>query len=120
MSRNEAPPYLNPRARVDSSAAECLADTETLKSNMDAVMTEISVGGAATNPSKEPAAATRINPKMNCSAMREADKEERRRRGEEETRRGRCGSQQEAKVSVPGISPSRYRGTLCGPRCSRY
>ncbi|TNN33068.1 hypothetical protein EYF80_056766 [Liparis tanakae] len=102
MSRNEAPPYLNPRARVDSSAAECLADTETLKSNMDAVMTEISVGGAATNPSKEPAAAaaTHINPKMNCSEMREADREERRRRGEEETRRGRCGSQQEAKATA--------------------
>ncbi|KAK9534135.1 hypothetical protein VZT92_009203 [Zoarces viviparus] len=102
-SRNEGPPYLNPRARVapiDSSVAECLADTKTLKSNMGAVMTKISVCSSATNPSKEPAAsaaATRINPKINCSAMREADREERGRRGEVDTRRGQSGSQQEAK-----------------------
>ncbi|XP_031703573.1 A-kinase anchor protein 6-like [Anarrhichthys ocellatus] len=86
-SRNEGPPYLNPRARVapiDSSVAECLADTKTLKSNMGAVMTKISVCSSATNPSKEPAtAATRINPKINCSAMREADRE-----GGGEARRG--------------------------------
>lgn len=130
-SRNEGPPYLNPRARVapiDSSAAECLADTKTLESNMGAVMTKISVCSSATNPSKEPAAtATRINPKINCSAMREADREEGERRGEVDTRRvkqeekrrrGRSGSQQEAKtaaekqVSVPRISPICYLRTL--------
>ncbi|TKS86141.1 A-kinase anchor protein 6 [Collichthys lucidus] len=112
-SRNEGPPYLNPRARVapiDSSAAECLADTKTLESNMDAVMTKISVCSSATNPSKEPAAtATRINPKINCSAMREADREEGERRGEVDTRRvkqeekgrrGRSGSQQEAETAA--------------------
>lgn len=112
-SRNEGPPYLNPRARVapiDSSAAECLADTETLESNMGAVMTKISVCSSATNPSKEPAAtATRINPKINCSVMKEADREEGERRGEvvirrvkqeEKGRRGRSGSQQEAKTAA--------------------
>ncbi|KAM8736217.1 A-kinase anchor protein 6 isoform 2-T3 [Acanthopagrus schlegelii] len=112
-SRNEGPPYLNPRARVapiDSSAAECLADTKTLESNMGAVMTKISVCSSATNPSKEPAAtATRINPKINCSAMREGDREEGERRGEVDTRRvkqeekrrrGRSGSQQEAKTAA--------------------
>ncbi|XP_070834878.1 A-kinase anchor protein 6 isoform X2 [Chaetodon trifascialis] len=112
-SRNEGPPYLNPRARVapiDSSAAECLADTKTLESNMGAVMTKISVCSSATNPSKEPAAtATRINPKINCSPMREADREEGKRRGEVDTRRvkqeekgrrGRSGSQQEAKTAA--------------------
>ncbi|KAE8289677.1 A-kinase anchor protein 6 [Larimichthys crocea] len=112
-SRNEGPPYLNPRARVapiDSSAAECLADTKTLESNMGAVMTKISVCSSATNPSKEPAAtATRINPKINCSAMREADREEGERRGEVDTRRvkqeekgrrGRSGSQQEAETAA--------------------
>ncbi|XP_039993373.1 A-kinase anchor protein 6 [Xiphias gladius] len=108
-SRNEGPPYLNPWARVapiDSSAAECLADTKTLESNMGAVMTKISVCSSATNPSKE-TAVTRINPKINCSAMREADREEGERRGdvdvwrvkqEEKGRRGRSGSQQEAKT----------------------
>lgn len=126
-SRNEGPPYLNPRARVapiDSSAAECLADTKTLESNMGAVMTKISVCSSATNPSKEPAAtATRINPKINCSAMREADTEEGERRGEVDTRRvkqeekgrrRRSGSQQDAKkqVSVPGISLICYLRTL--------
>lgn len=129
-SRNEGPPYLNPRARVapiDSSAAECLADTKTLESNMGAVMTKISVCSSATNPSKEPAAtATRINPKINCSAMREADREEGERRGEADARRlkqekgrkGRSGSQQEAKtaaekqVSVPHISLICYLRTL--------
>ncbi|XP_044023569.1 A-kinase anchor protein 6 [Siniperca chuatsi] len=112
-SRNEGPPYLNPRARVapiDSFAAECLADTKMLESNMGAVMTKISVCSSATNPSKEPAAtATRINPKINCSAMREADREEGERRGEVDTRRvkqeekgrrGRSGSQQEAKTAA--------------------
>ncbi|XP_074517322.1 A-kinase anchor protein 6 [Sebastes fasciatus] len=113
-SRNEGPPYLNPRARVapiDSSAAECLADTKTLESNMGAVMTKISVCSSATNPSKEPATtATRINPKINCSAMREADREEggrrrgeadaRRAKQEEKGRRGRSGSQQEAKTAA--------------------
>lgn len=130
-SRNEGPPYLNPRARVapiDSSAAECLADTKTLESNMGAVMTKISVCSSATNPSKEPAAtATRINPKINCSAMREADREEGQTRGEVDTlrvkqeekgRRGRSGSQQEVKtaaakqVSVPRISLICYLRTL--------
>lgn len=133
-SRNEGPPYLNPRARVapiDSSAAECLADTKTLESNMGAVMTKISVCSSATNPSKEPAAtATRINPKINCSPMREADREEGERRGEVDTRRveqeekgrrGRSGSQQEAKtaaekqVSAPRISPTCNLRTLYRP-----
>ncbi|XP_067334928.1 A-kinase anchor protein 6 isoform X2 [Channa argus] len=111
-SRNEGPPYLNPRARVapiDSSAAECLADTKALESNMGAVMTKISVCSSATNPSKEPAAtATRINPKINCLAMREADRGEGERRGEdarrvkeeEKGRRGCSGSQQEAKAAA--------------------
>lgn len=112
-SRNEGPPYLNPRARVapiDSSAAECSADTEMLESNMGAVMTKISVCSSATNPSKEPAAAaTHINPKINCSMMREADREEGERRGEVDSRRvkkeemgrrGRSGSQQEAKTAA--------------------
>ncbi|XP_077476929.1 uncharacterized protein LOC144089704 [Stigmatopora argus] len=85
---NEAPSYLNPRARValiDSSPAQCLADTKTLQSNIGAVMTKISVGGAATNPSKEPpasAAATRINPKINCGPIKEADRAATGRRGE--------------------------------------
>lgn len=132
-SRNEGPPYLNPRARVapiDSSAAECSADTKMLESNMGAVMTKISVCSSATNPSKEPAAAaTRINPKINCSAMREADRQGGERRGgpdsrrakqEEKGRRGRSSSQQEAKaaaeaqVSVPHISPMCYLRTLYG------
>ncbi|KAK1894401.1 A-kinase anchor protein 6 [Dissostichus eleginoides] len=105
-SRNEGSPYLNPRVRVgpiDSSADECLADTKTLKSNMGAVMTKISVCGSATNPSKEPATATttRINPKINRSLMKEADREEGERRGEVDTgrvRRGRNGSQPEGKT----------------------
>ncbi|CAB1429747.1 unnamed protein product [Pleuronectes platessa] len=109
-SRNEGPAYLNPRARVgpiDSSAAQCLEDTETLESNMGPVMTKISVCGSATNPSKEPGA-TRINPKINCSPMREADRggeeggrgggDARRVRREEKTTRGRSGSQQEART----------------------
>ncbi|XP_008285259.1 A-kinase anchor protein 6 [Stegastes partitus] len=95
QSGNEAPPYLNPSARVgpiDSSAAQCLADTKTLESNMGAVMTKISVCSSATNPSKEPAAAaTRINPKINCSAMRAADREE-----GERGRKGRSRSLQDA------------------------
>ncbi|KAM9354796.1 A-kinase anchor protein 6 [Pholidichthys leucotaenia] len=112
-SRNEGPPYLNPWARVapiDSSAAECLADTKTLESNMGAVMTKISVCSSATNPSKEPAAtATRINPKINCLAMREADRGAEEQRGEagtqrskqeEKGRRGRSGSQQEARTAT--------------------
>ncbi|XP_005941071.1 A-kinase anchor protein 6 isoform X1 [Haplochromis burtoni] len=112
-SRNEGPPYLNPRARVapiDSSAAECLADTKTLESNMGAVMTKISVCSSATNPSKEPATtATRINPKINCLAMREADRGEGERQGEVDTqwvkseekgRRGRRSSQQEVKTAT--------------------
>ncbi len=130
-SHNERPPYLNPRAHVapiDSSAAECLADTKTLESNMGTVMTKISVCSSTTNPSKEPAAtATRINPKINCSAMRETDKEEGERRGEgdswrvkqeEKGREGQSGSQQEAKtaaekqVSVPCISLICYLRTL--------
>ncbi|KAI3367782.1 hypothetical protein L3Q82_026215 [Scortum barcoo] len=75
------------------------------------VVAAISVCSSATNPSKEPAAtATRINPKINCSAMREADREEGERRGEvdaqrvkqeEETgRRGQSGSQREAKTAA--------------------
>ncbi|KAM3838452.1 A-kinase anchor protein 6-like, partial [Diretmus argenteus] len=118
-SRNEGPPYLNPRARVapiDSSAAECLADTKTLESNMGAVMTKISVCSSATNPSKEPVAtATRINPKINRSAMREADREEEEEEEEEERRgglvkqekgregregRGRTGLLQQAKTTA--------------------
>lgn len=133
-SRNEGPPYLNPRARVapiDSSAAECSADTKMLESNMGAVMTKISVCSAATNPSKEPAAAaTRINPKINCSAMREADREEGERRGEvdsrrvkqeEKGRRGRSGSRREAEtaaetqVSVGRMSLICYLRTLYRP-----
>lgn len=132
-SRNEGPPYLNPRARVapiDSSAAECLADTKTLESNMGAVMTKISVCSSATNPSKEPATtATRINPKINCLAMREADRGEGERQGEVDTqwvkseekgRRGRRSLQQEAKtatakqVSAPCISLMCYLRTLYG------
>ncbi|KAM9842565.1 A-kinase anchor protein 6 [Aulostomus maculatus] len=120
-SRNEGPSYLNPRARVapiDSSAAECLADTKMLESNMGSVMTKISVCSSTTNPSKGPAAAaTCINPKINRSAMRETDRAE--RRGEVDSRRakqdgkgtkGRSGSQQEAKaaaakqVSVPAAN----------------
>ncbi|XP_034715065.1 A-kinase anchor protein 6 [Etheostoma cragini] len=113
-SRNEGLPYLNPRARVapiDSSADECTADTKTLESNMGAVMTKISVCGSATNPLKEPAAATRVNPKINRSPMREADREEGERRGEgeerrrarrveEKGRRGRSGSQREATTAA--------------------
>ncbi|XP_029350234.1 A-kinase anchor protein 6 [Echeneis naucrates] len=112
-SRNEGPPYLNPWPRVapiDSSAAECLADTKTLESNMGAVMTKISVCSSATNPSKEPAA-TRINPKINCSAMREGDRGEegggrgaadtwRARREETGRRGGRSAAQQEAKTAA--------------------
>lgn len=76
--RNEGPSYLNPRARVtlidSSAAAECSPHTKALESNMGAVMTEISVCGSATNPSKEPlAAAAHINPKINRSPMRAAD-----------------------------------------------
>ncbi|XP_057714783.1 A-kinase anchor protein 6 isoform X1 [Corythoichthys intestinalis] len=92
---NEAPSYLNPRARValiDSSPAQCLADTKTLQSNIGAVMTKISVGGGATNPSKEPpasAAATRINPKINCRPIKEADRAAAGRRGEAAARGGK-------------------------------
>ena len=137
-SRNEGPAYLNPWARVgpiDSSAAECLEDTKTLESNMGTVMTKISVCGSATNPSKEPAA-TRINPKINCSPMREADRGEeggrrgapRRAKREEKTTRGRSGSQQEARtvaakqVSVPRVILIRYIRTLycTSPPHSRY
>uniref|UniRef100_A0A3Q3WXX9 Uncharacterized protein n=1 Tax=Mola mola TaxID=94237 RepID=A0A3Q3WXX9_MOLML len=89
---------------------ERLADTKTLQSNMGAVMTKISVCSSATNPSKEPAAtATRINPKINCWPMREADREAGSRRGkqEEKGRRGWSGSQQEAapemQVSAAGV-----------------
>lgn len=121
-SRNEGPSYLNPWVRValiDSFATECLADTKTLESNMGTVMTKISVCSSATNPSKEPAtAATRINPKINCSAMRRPDREEGKRSKEEDTRwaeeeekrrKGWSVLQQEAKsalvkqVSVPCI-----------------
>ncbi|XP_029900698.1 A-kinase anchor protein 6 [Myripristis murdjan] len=127
-SRNEGPPYLNPRARVapiDSSAAECLADTKTLESNMGAVMTKISVCSSATNPSKEPATtATRINPKINCSAMREADREEEeeaerrqevdiRRVKPEKGRRGRPGgSQQEVKTAAAARQVSGSQSAL--------
>lgn len=115
-SRNEGPPYLNPRALVapiDSAAAaaKCSADSKTLESNMGAVMTKISVCSSATNPSKEPTAtATHINPKINCSPMREADREE--------ERRGRSASQQEAaetEVSVPGMSLIHYLSHYTGP-----
>ncbi|XP_068569053.1 A-kinase anchor protein 6-like [Cebidichthys violaceus] len=123
-SRNEGPPYLNPRARVapiDSSAAECLADTKTLESNMGAVMTKISVCSSATNPSKEPAAAaaTRINPKINCSAMREADREEWGRRGEADARRGRSGSQREAKTAAQKQSATKNAQSSVRPPTSR-
>lgn len=88
-SRNEGPSYLNPWVRValiDSFATECLADTKMLESNMGTVMTKISVCSSATNPSKEPATtATRINPKINCSAMRTPDREEGKRRKEADT-----------------------------------
>ncbi|XP_047467078.1 A-kinase anchor protein 6 [Mugil cephalus] len=105
-SRNEGPPYLNPRARVGpiasssssaAAAAACLADTGALQSNMAAVMTPIRVCGSATNPSEErephpsassssSSAAARINPKYNCSPMRGADRGE---EGEEEGERRR-------------------------------
>ncbi|XP_061675651.1 A-kinase anchor protein 6 isoform X4 [Syngnathoides biaculeatus] len=84
---NEAPFYLNPRARVapiDSSPAQCSPDTERLQSNIGAVMTEITGGGggSATNPSKEPpASAARINPKINCRPIKEADRAAAGRRG---------------------------------------
>ncbi|XP_051942677.1 LOW QUALITY PROTEIN: A-kinase anchor protein 6 [Hippocampus zosterae] len=77
----EAPSYLNPRPRValiDSSPAQCLADTKTPPSNIAAVMTKISGGGGATNPSKEPpafaASAARMNPQMNRGPIKEADR----------------------------------------------
>ncbi|XP_028294719.1 A-kinase anchor protein 6 isoform X2 [Gouania willdenowi] len=101
-SGNEGPPYLNPCARVgliDSlAAAKCLADTKAFKSNMDPVMTKISVCGSATNPSKEPAA---TNPKINRRPMREADRKTEERQGgtaamqgeEERKRKGRSGSE---------------------------
>ncbi|XP_061890626.1 A-kinase anchor protein 6 isoform X2 [Entelurus aequoreus] len=106
-SPNEAPPYLHPL--IDSPSA---ARTKALESNIGAVMTKISVGGAATNPSKEPAAAAaaaRINPKMNCRPMKEADRaaggrpDEAHARGAkqpEATARGRRGSRQEAKMTT--------------------
>ncbi|XP_030574968.1 A-kinase anchor protein 6 [Archocentrus centrarchus] len=128
-SRNEGPPYLNPRARVapiDSSAAECLADTKTLESNMGTVMTKISVCSSATNPSKEPATtATRINPKINCLAMREADRGEGERQGEVDTqrvkseekgRRGRSSSQQEAKTATAKQGSSRLNARTAQER----
>lgn len=98
--RNEGPSYLNPRARVtlidSSTAAECSPHTKALESNMGAVMTKISVCGSATNPSKEPlATATHINPKINRSPMREADREEEqgaRRRGGGGGRRSGAGA----------------------------
>ncbi|XP_054651625.1 A-kinase anchor protein 6 isoform X3 [Dunckerocampus dactyliophorus] len=104
-SLNEAPSYLHPL--IDSPSA---ARTKALESNIGVVMTKISVGGAATNPSKEPAAAAaRINPKMNCWPMKEADRAAGGRRGEadarsfkqpEATARGRRGSRQEAKMTT--------------------
>ncbi|XP_041827319.1 A-kinase anchor protein 6 [Melanotaenia boesemani] len=112
-SRNEWPPYLNPRAHValiDSFATECLADTKALESNMGTVMTKISVCSTATNPSKEPATtATRINPKINCSAMRTADRKEgeggrevdtQRAEQEEKAKEGWSTSQREAKTAM--------------------
>ncbi|XP_053700527.1 A-kinase anchor protein 6 [Synchiropus splendidus] len=81
---NDAPPYLNPRPRVAliDSSAENLVDSKTLPSNMAAVMTEISVSGATTNPLKEPSAvAAHVNPKINFSAMRKDDRMEEARRG---------------------------------------
>ncbi|XP_054913065.1 A-kinase anchor protein 6 [Poeciliopsis prolifica] len=111
-SRNEGPSYLNPWVRValiDSFATECLADTKTLESNMGTVMTKISVCSSATNPSKEPAtAATRINPKINCSVMRRPDREEGKRSKEADTRwaeeekrkKGWSTLQQEAKSAL--------------------
>ncbi|XP_061600308.1 A-kinase anchor protein 6 isoform X2 [Cololabis saira] len=109
-SCNEGPTYLNPRAHIaliDSFAGECFADTKTLESNMGTIMTKISVSSSTTNPSKEPATtATRINPKINCSAMRKADKKEGERRGEvsaqwanqeKKSRKARASSRQEAK-----------------------
>lgn len=112
---SEAPPYLNPEpVALIHSAAEC-SHTQTPGSNMAAVMTQISVCSAATNPSKEPgaAAATRINPKINCSAMRGADREEPEQRVEVDTRQeaqeeeeeeeggdGRSRSQQDPKATT--------------------
>ncbi|KAM9777552.1 A-kinase anchor protein 6-like [Neosynchiropus ocellatus] len=81
---NDAPPYLNPRPRVVliDSSAENLVDSKMLPSNMAAVMTEISVSGATTNPLKEPSAvAAHVNPKINFSAMRKDDRMEEARRG---------------------------------------
>lgn len=110
-SHNEGPSYLNPRARVtlidSSAAAECSPHAKALESNMGAVMTKISVCGSATNPSKEPlATATHINPKINCSPMREADTEEEQgAKRRDEGRRRRSSARQEAapaQVSVPG------------------
>lgn len=118
-SRNEAPPYLNPRARVtlidSSAAARRSPHTKALQSNMGAVMTKISVCSSATNPSKEPAAAaTHINPQINCSPMRAADREEEQEatRGDGGRRR-RSRSQQEAaqtQVSGPGSHVIRWLG----------
>uniref|UniRef100_A0AAQ5YAR7 A kinase (PRKA) anchor protein 6 n=1 Tax=Amphiprion ocellaris TaxID=80972 RepID=A0AAQ5YAR7_AMPOC len=69
QSGNPAP-YLNPWARVgaiDSSAARRSADTPPLQSNNAAVMTQIRVRSAATNPPKEPPAGT--NPQMKRRPM---------------------------------------------------
>lgn len=101
-SHNEGPSYLNPRARVtlidSSAAAECSPHAKALESNMGAVMTKISVCGSATNPSKEPlATAAHINPKINCSPMREADTEEEQgAKRRDEGRRRRSSARQEA------------------------
>ncbi|KAM6912835.1 A-kinase anchor protein 6 [Xenentodon cancila] len=112
-SCNEGPPYLNPRAHIaliDSFAGECFADTKTLESNMGTIMTKISVSSSTTNPSKEPATtATRINPKINCSAMRKADKKEgethrevstQRVNQEKKSRKAWASSRQEAKAGM--------------------
>lgn len=99
----EAPSYLNPRARVawiDSSPAQCLADTKRLQSNIGAVMTKISGGGGAANPSKEPpASAARINPQMNCGPINEADRAAGEARGAKWPEAGP--RRQEAKRSAP-------------------
>ncbi|MEQ2165283.1 hypothetical protein GOODEAATRI_015264 [Goodea atripinnis] len=121
-SSNEGPSYLNPWVRValiESFATKCLADTKMLESNMGTVMTKISVCSSATNPLKDPAtAATRINPKISCSAIRKPDREEGKTGKESDTqwteekekrRKGWSSSQQEAKstmmkpVSIPCI-----------------
>ncbi|XP_031435585.1 A-kinase anchor protein 6 isoform X2 [Clupea harengus] len=72
---NEAP-YLNPLpCETPIDTVECFADTKMLESNISPVMTKIRVSCSSTNPLKAEGGLC-INPKINCPAIRRADRDE--------------------------------------------